>query len=218
MARAPSAPGKTRLLGAVPESRLRRLRAALVCDALQVVTGLSGISPYVFYTPLDARDEMALFTDTRVPTVPQCEGDLGARMQHALRHLLDVQRYAAAILVGTDIPLMTGEHIAAARDALLGTSVVLGPTDDGGYYLIGMTKVWDGLFNRIRWGSELVLTDTLRAAESLAIDVHLIAGTYDIDTFDDLRRLERDLETMPATIAPNVRRWFADQKTGGPAE
>ena len=103
-----------------------------------------------------------------------------------------------------------------ARDTLQASGgLVLGPADDGGYYLIGMTEVHDGLFEQIEWGTDSVLTDTLRAAERLGIEARLIGSTYDIDTIDDLRRLERDLASMATAVAPQVRRWFL--KDGAPS-
>ena len=115
-------------------------------------------------------------------------------MRSALEELLGPRGYGAAMLVGADIPLLNAQHLLDARDTLQSSGgVVLGPADDGGYYLIGMTKVHGGLFERIEWGTGSVLTDTLRAAERLGIEARLIGSTYDIDTIEDLRRLERDL-------------------------
>src|SRR6185436_16069201 len=108
---------------------------------------------------------------------------------------------------GADIPLLNAARITDARNTLLaGGGVVLGPADDGGYYLVGMTQVHRELFDRIAWGTASVLTDTLRVAGQLGLEVRLVGRTYDVDTIDDLRRLERDLATAPADVAPGVRR------------
>jgi glycosyltransferase A (GT-A) superfamily protein (DUF2064 family) len=87
--------------------------------------------------------------------------------------------------------------------------VVLGPADDGGYYLIGMTEVRGGLFEGMAWGAPSVLADTRRAAERLGVEVGLIRGGYDIDTIEDLHRLERDLPDVPLERAAHVRAWFS---------
>jgi glycosyltransferase A (GT-A) superfamily protein (DUF2064 family) len=130
-------------------------------------------------------------------------------MRSALEELLGPRGYGAAMLVGADIPLLSAQHVCDARDTLQASGgVVLGPADDGGYYLIGMTQVDGGLFERIEWGTDTVLTDTLHAAERLSIEARLIASTYDIDTIEDLRRLERDLASASSEVAPHVRRWF----------
>jgi uncharacterized protein len=117
------------------------------------------------------------------------------------------------MLVGADIPLLSARHLLDAGDALRASGgVVLGPADDGGYYLIGMTQVEGALFEGIAWGTGGVLADTLRRAERLSIEARLIARTYDIDTIEDLRRLERDLATAASEAAPHVRRWFSETR------
>lgn len=206
MARAPSAPGKTRLAADLPESRLRALREALLADTLTVICSVARVQPFVFVTPDDAGDEMLPYLPREVPVRAQRGDDLGARMRNALAELIDVEQFDAAILVGTDTPLITAEHIDEAI-TLLRTrgGVVLGPADDGGYYLIGMTRVFPELFAGIEWGSDSVLMDTMRTAERRRIDVCLIRGAYDIDTIEDLRRLARDLELEPPQVAPHTR-------------
>jgi uncharacterized protein len=207
MARAPSTPGKTRLAADLSEPGLRALREALLSDTLTVICSVAHIQPFVFVTPDDAGDEMLPYLPREVPVRPQRGDDLGARMRNALAALIDVERFDAAVLVGSDIPLIAPEHIDEAT-ALLRTrgGVVLGPADDGGYYLIGMTRVFPELFAGIEWGSDSVLMDTMRIAERQHIDVCLIRGAYDIDTLEDLRRLERDLERELPHVAPSTRR------------
>ena len=118
--------------------------------------------------------------------------------------------YDAAVLVGTDIPWLTADRVRDAVGTLTAEGgVVLGPADDGGYYLIGMTRTHEGLFEQIAWGTGSVLSDTLRAAERCGVDARLIQSAYDVDTIDDVRRLERDLAVAPADACPHMRRWFS---------
>jgi glycosyltransferase A (GT-A) superfamily protein (DUF2064 family) len=234
MARAPSSGGKIRLAPHLSPARLTSLRTALLADSLFALGGLPGLT--VFFTPDEAEQEIASLCGAAVPCVAQGAGDLGARMAGALQHLLRGGRCDAAILVGSDIPLLTRDHVAEAAELLLplrsakastaakvsvdhrslgeGWSaerrIVLGPADDGGYYLIGMTQVHASLFEGIAWGSESVLADTLRAADRAAIDTHLTRSAYDVDTIDDLLRLERDLGWLPSGVCPALRRWFSE--------
>ena len=211
MARAPSAAGKTRLSADHSPDRLAALRTALLADTLHVAGRLSGVDVFVFFTPADATPEIVALAAHRFEYVPQSDGDLGERMRSALDHLLGVRGCHAAILIGTDIPLLTPGHVADAREVLeTHGGVVIGPADDGGYYLIGMTQVQPRLFERIEWGTAAVLADTLRAAERNGVDARLIRSAYDIDTMADLRRLERDLESAAPDIAPGVRRWIEE--------
>ena len=215
LARAPSSGGKSRLAPHLSAPRLTALCRALLADTLTAVAGLPDV--FVFVTPDEAVSEI----ETALPVVPQGGGDLGARMLRALQFLLKGSDPVAvpprgltpnaAILVGSDIPLLTANHITEAASTLqTGGGVVLGPADDGGYYLIGVTQVHADLFEGIAWGSESVLTDTLRAAERVGIDAHLARSAYDVDTIDDLLRLERDLAWLPARVCPALRRWFSE--------
>jgi rSAM/selenodomain-associated transferase 1 len=202
MTRAPSAPGKTRLAPHLSPERLTALRRAMFLDTLRTVRGVPAADVVVFVTPDSAAGEVE-------GAIPQGEGDLGHRMRSAFVHLLEARGYAAAVLVGSDVPLMRVEAIEAAGGLLASSpGIVLGPADDGGYYLIGATKVHPPLFAGIAWGSDSVLTDTLRAAERDSIEARLVASAYDVDTIEDLRRVERDLATLPATVAPALRDWF----------
>jgi rSAM/selenodomain-associated transferase 1 len=214
MARAPSSGGKTRLVPHLSERRLRALREALLADTLATVT--RGISEaIVFVTPAEAGGEVAALSEAAVACVPQADGDLGRRMCAAFTHLLQTLNYDAAILVGGDIPLLTSVHLDEARETLTITGgVVLGPADDGGYYLIGMRTVHAELFQGVDWGTASVLTDTLRAADQAGVEARLVRAAYDVDTIEDLRRLERDLQTAPPDLAPRVRAWFRDGGAG----
>ena len=220
MVRAPSSSGKTRLAPHLSSSRLAALRAAMLAGTLRALEELADVT--IFFTPGDAEPEIAALAPLR-RRVAQVGGDLGSRMLHALQFLLNVtvsdtvveqprcQTPDAALLVGSDIPFLDAGHLREAVETLQASGgVVLGPADDGGYYLIGMTQAHAGLFEAIAWGTESVLTDTLRAAERIGVEARLVRSAYDVDTIDDLRRLERDLASAPAGVCRDVRRWFSE--------
>jgi rSAM/selenodomain-associated transferase 1 len=220
MTRAPSSAGKTRMAPHLSPSRLVGLRRAMLADTLGVVSRLPNVT--VFFTPDEAEAEVAAIgdavarTDPAAPTeisacVPQGVGDLGGRMFRAIRHLLEGGRSDAALLVGSDIPTLTADHLLEAADTLRASGgVVIGPADDGGYYLIGMTRAHAGLFEDVEWGTESVLTDTLRAAARIGVEARLVRSAYDVDTIDDLRRVERDLAATPPERCPALRRWLSE--------
>ena len=229
MARAPSSGGKTRLAPHLPASRLCALRRALLADTLRTAFDLRppqqppsplatsvparNLRPrpevIVFVDPGDASGEVEALSATPVTCVPQVEGDLGRRMRAACTHLIETLNCDAAILIGSDIPLLTSDHLHEAYETLATTGgVVLGPADDGGYYLIGMRMVHSELFEGIAWGTSSVLTDTLRIADRAGIEARLIRPAYDVDTIEDLQRLESDLRGASPGLAPHVREWF----------
>ena len=207
MARAPSSEGKSRLATHFPPDRLHALKVALLANTLRALETLPDV--FIFFTPDDAERELALLSGPALPRVRQSEGDLGTRMLAAIRHLLETLKYEAALLVGSDIPWLTADHVREAMATLHATrGIVLGPADDGGYYLIGMTRAVDGLFEDIAWGTRNVLTDTLRAAERLGVDARVIRSAYDVDTIADVQRFERDLAVASADACPHLRRWL----------
>jgi len=214
MARAPSAAGKTRLAPHLSAPRLVALRAALLADTLDVVARaarLIDIDVVIFFAPADGEAEIAALSSDAFPRVCQSGGDLGQRMRSALEHLIGQRGYDAALLVGADIPFLSAARIAEARETLQANGgVVLGPADDGGYYLIGMMHVHAALFGQIKWSTGTVLTETMRSADRLGIEARLIGSAYDIDTIDDLGRLERDLASVSPETAPHVRAWFSE--------
>lgn len=117
--------------------------------------------------------------ELRFPLVPQCDGDLGQRMAWAFDQGVDV-------LVGTDIPNMAAGYVDGAFAALRAADLVLGPTEDGGYCLIGMNSPRPGLFAGIPWGTADVLAATLQAASGLRVE--LLDAMWDVDDARDLER------------------------------
>jgi rSAM/selenodomain-associated transferase 1 len=211
MARAPSA-GKTRLAPYLPPPRLEALGAALLADTLDVVERArhDGDEAVLFFTPPGSEGEISALAPASFARACQPAGDLGQRMRAAFDDLLGARRCDVAVLVGSDIPFLSESAITDARDRLRSSrGVVLGPADDGGYYLIGMSQVHAALFEEIEWSTARVLADTLRVAGRLGIAATLVRGAYDIDTIEDLRRLEREMSSAPAGAAPRVRHWLA---------
>ena len=117
---------------------------------------------------------------------PQPAGDLGEKMQAAFTY--DFARpVEAAVIIGTDCPGLTTGHLTAAFAALRTNDVVLGPAVDGGYYLLGMTRLHPALFANKPWSTATVRAETLADAARLGLRVHLLPELQDVDTVDDLR-------------------------------
>lgn len=115
----------------------------------------------------------------------QSEGDLGRRMYAAMESAFD-NGYRRVVLAGTDVPDLSGRHLTAAFEALKDHDLVLGPSTDGGYWLVGSRRKLD-LFRGIAWGGPKVLTQTLALATSNGLSVYCLDPLDDIDTFADLR-------------------------------
>ncbi len=114
-------------------------------------------------------------------TKPQSEGDLGQRMLACFED-------GVRVLVGGDSPLVSIEYLNSAFSALRSHDVVLGPTEDGGYVLIGMNKPEPRVFNNIHWSTANVLCETLNIASSLDLRVKCLDLVWDVDTGVDYKR------------------------------
>ena len=160
---------KTRLAKAVgADSALRIYEDLLASTLRRLGAGSETMVPEIWVDgDLDAfarwqrRSKAYGLGDLRIPLIAQGRGDLGQRMSRAFDQ-------GVRILVGTDIPMMTADYVDGGVDALRCADLVLGPTADGGYCLIGMNSPHPELFDGIAWGTASVLTATLRAAKESA--------------------------------------------------
>jgi rSAM/selenodomain-associated transferase 1 len=125
-----------------------------------------------------------LFTDPKTKFVIQQGEDLGQKMSAAFENLF--KNHRSVVLIGCDLPDLTSALISNAFDALQSNDLVIGPSCDGGYYLIGLNKETPDLFKEISWSTEKVLNQTLKKAERLSLKVQLLDQLRDIDTLEDL--------------------------------
>jgi hypothetical protein len=140
-----------------------------------------------------ADDALRALAATRGLAVePQAEGDLGARLAAAFRSLRSGGA-ARTLAVGADSPTLEPEVVRDAVAALETVDVVLGPAEDGGYYLVGLRDAREELFRGIPWGTETVLAATLARAEEARLSVRMLPAWYDVDSVEDLMRLGREL-------------------------
>lgn len=115
----------------------------------------------------------------------QQEGeDLGARMQHAFQKAF-AAGHDKVLIIGSDLYDLRSHHITAAFEALETSDVVIGPAQDGGYYLLAMKKAIPALFKNKNWGTESVLSDTLKDLKEQ--QVHHLETLNDIDFAEDLK-------------------------------
>jgi hypothetical protein len=135
--------------------------------------------------------QMAAWLGDDLRCLPQGTGDLGDRMERAVRQTLD-RGARRAVIVGTDCPDLTADTLADAFDALADHDLVLGPAADGGYYLIGLRQDAPALFEDIPWGTSEVLRRTLSQADELGLRVQLLDELADVDRPDDLHRLRSE--------------------------
>jgi uncharacterized protein len=159
------------------------------------------------YSPDDQHDafralsEQATIGNDAWNLVPQGTGSLGQRMERFLSHLL-TRRGTKVILIGSDMPTITKERIEEAWDALDHHPVVIGPAEDGGYYLLGATGQVPPIFSGISWGTSDVLRQTEALLAQHLVTYHLLPSGYDVDHLEDLRRLSSELACLPPSRDP----------------
>ena len=168
--------------------------------------------PVAVYTPVGAE---SAYTDILPPgfsLLPQRGDKFGDRLYFAVEDLLKCG-FDSVCLIDSDSPTVPAENFTRGVELLSasGDRVVLGPSDDGGYYAIGLKKPHRQLFEQIDWSTERVLNQTIQRANESGLEVKLLATSYDIDDDASLRRLCNELlaNTTPANIAPHTRDFLA---------
>ena len=121
--------------------------------------------------------------------------DLGQRMQNALAEQHS-KGYEAAVLIGSDCLEIEPRHLIAAFEALKTHDIVIGPANDGGYYLIGTTKPLPYLFEDIHWSSKTVLSETLSKIKANQASLYLLESLNDLDDYEDYRKAEKKLRKI----------------------
>jgi len=210
MAKAPR-PGrvKTRLSPPLSPAAAAALARCFLLDTVRRVAQVGGARGAVIYAPRRARPLFARLAPG-FALIPQASGDLGHRLRAAFDRLLRGGT-DAAVVIGSDTPSLPPALLRQALRALddPATDVVLGPSDDGGYYLVGMRTTHAALFEGIAWSTSTVLAETRARARARALRVRILPGWWDVDTPADLARLRRWLGARPDAQLPHTRRFLS---------
>jgi hypothetical protein len=189
---------KTRLIGELSGGQAAELHAAFLGDVEESLC--RGAFELRIAWALDAGEPLPAAAKTRLTAAPataafrQQGEDLGERLYNGLRRM--AQSYAMVAAVGSDSPELGPEIVEEGFARLAaGAGVVIGPTRDGGYYLIGMRReaLCRELFDGIAWSTESVLDQTRERCRELGLTVELLPEIDDVDVAEDLRRLARRL-------------------------
>ena len=192
MAKAPI-PGlvKTRLAPPFTLEQAAEFYRALLLDQLEHLAALRIADLYVAFTPSDAAALIESVTPAGYRCFPQCGDDLGERMSYVFAELWR-RGHRNLVLIGSDLPPVPLEtlHSAFAQLSAEPNRVVLGPSRDGGYYLVGMNQPAPHIFSGMTWSHERVLAETTEKLIDLGIDFRLLPEWFDIDTVGDIARLQ----------------------------
>jgi uncharacterized protein len=187
---------KTRLLAEVSAEVAAALHAACIADTLRMARRLRGCDVLLFAAGGESHfrgllEEMGM--RSRVRVFRQRGEELGERLENAFRNGFRMG-YREVVVIGTDTPWMGTARLVAAFAALREGDLVIGPAEDGGYYLLGMKRMVPGIFRGIPWSTERVLELTMGVARGLKLRTKLLRKDFDLDRPEDLRRAGRMLK------------------------
>jgi rSAM/selenodomain-associated transferase 1 len=187
---------KTRLIPLLGRRDAARLHARFVHNTLAMACG-TGLAPVELWCSPSVAARFFRDCARRFDIMlhQQAPGDLGQRMDRAMHDTLACSR--SAVLVGADCPGLCAADLAEALAALeRGTDAVLGPSRDGGYYLVGLRHPNPHLFAGLEWGSATIFDDTVKRLAERDMDYHCLTEREDIDNPEDYQRLVGQVATV----------------------
>jgi rSAM/selenodomain-associated transferase 1 len=206
---------KTRLSPPLDPEQAVELYRAFLLDTLDLVAQVEGASAIVAYTPETARGYFSQIAPRGFGLVPQMGENLGQRLDHVSTHCL-CTGYDQVVVMNSDGPTLPVEHLRQAFDLLdrSDVDVVLGPSDDGGYYLVGLKRSCPALFDVVM-STPTVLQETLALACEQGLRSACLPSWYDVDTPADLQRLGKELLSRPDHVAARTRQLLAQWAQAG---
>jgi hypothetical protein len=208
MAKAPR-PGsvKTRLAKSLPVQAVIELYRCLLNDTITMTQTLDRVEIAIMCPALDV-DELSLAVANSIPVVPQTGNGLAAALDSVFHQFAAVGG-PGVIAFNSDSPHLPASVLEAAFDVLETCDMVVGPTHDGGYYLVGARASHPGLFTSDGMGTATALEALLARASKLQLSVRVLDPFYDIDVAADLSQLADELQLAPRR-APRTAAWLVE--------
>ncbi|MEO0510178.1 MAG: TIGR04282 family arsenosugar biosynthesis glycosyltransferase [Verrucomicrobiota bacterium] len=181
---------KTRLARSLGDEQALKVYKALAAGQIERIGNRLPLE--VHFAPENAADAMLDWLGPQHSLYPQCEGDLGNRLISSIQSTYERHK-GPVICIGGDCPGLNQAHLLQAAAALdTGSDLVLGPSEDGGYYLIGFRKPTPELLQDIPWSTAETLKATMQRAQELGLSTHKLETLYDVDELPEFERAQRD--------------------------
>jgi hypothetical protein len=207
---------KTRLVPPLTPDDAAELNKCFLRDTaggISSVTTDNDASGIAVYTPIGTESTYGDILPDDFTLLLQRGVGFGERLYFAAEDLFKCG-FESVCLIDSDSPTVPAKNFSKAVAALRthGDRIVLGPCDDGGYYLIGLKNRHRELFEQIDWSTERVLEQTRRCAGEIDLEVELLPSGYDVDDAESLRRLCSELlrDDSPTDLAPHTRRFVRE--------
>ena len=209
-----SVPGraKTRLVPPLTYEQAADLNTAFLQDvaANLLLAGRNapanaGIVGYAAYGPPGAADFFRRILPGSIGLIEAWLSNFGDCLFHTIREIL-VRGHESAVVLNADSPTLPTALLVETAEVLArpGDRAVLGPSTDGGYYLLGLKSAHRRMFEDITWSTEQVAAQTLQRAREIGLDVHVLPAWYDVDDIEGLRRVEAELRQCEQKTPPQA--------------
>jgi uncharacterized protein len=206
---------KTRLAESLPVEAVTELYLCLLNDTIALAQGLDRVEIAIMCPASDV-DDLSRATPKTVRAVPQTGEGLAAGLTSVFRRFA-TPGHERVIAFNSDSPHLPASVLETAFDALENRDLVVGPTDDGGYYLVGAKASHPDLFVSDGMGTGSALDALLTRARALGLSAHLTDVFYDIDVAEDLGKLAHELQRTPGR-APRTAKWLSEWRSARAAK
>jgi rSAM/selenodomain-associated transferase 2/rSAM/selenodomain-associated transferase 1 len=199
----PPVPGrvKTRLVPLLGSLGSAELAKAFLQDTWASVSALPWARPVLASTAEEKRNCLPESAEIWL----QGEGDLGARLENVSRRAL--RNHPHVIAIGADSPGLPARYLEQAREALARADAVIGPSEDGGFYLLGLRKCPTGLLSGIQWSAPTTCLETIAKLQAAGLTIYILDDWFDVDTAQALERLDA-LLTAKQIEAPKTKHFL----------
>ncbi len=206
MAKEPIVGGtKTRLTPPLTPIQATALYEALMRDTLEFCQDIPETDLGIAVTPPESESYFHNLSPPGTILFPVTCVDIGDCLQQVMGEALNLG-YPGVFAFNSDGPSLPPAYIQRAVRLMDDYDLVLGPGEDGGYYLIGLKEIYPDLFQEIEWSTQGVLTQTLSRALSMRLKVALLPSWYDVDAIQDLVKLQSELYSLPQERLSYTRR------------
>ncbi|OGW73244.1 MAG: hypothetical protein A3J72_04580, partial [Nitrospirae bacterium RIFCSPHIGHO2_02_FULL_40_19] len=189
---------KTRLVPPLTEKDAARLYRCFIQDTFSRVSILHDIDIIAAYTPKNLKLRVKKIVPAGTIIIPQKGKDLGQRLSNIFSELFTFG-YKKIAIIGSDSPDLPSEYIKKSFSLLKGkTEIVIGPAEDGGYYLIAMSRNCKVLFINIPWSTDVVFQKTVERAKKAGVKSAILPTWYDVDEIENLKALRNNLKASLA--------------------